>query len=918
MWDTMESASAGLVEIQSLLAPPRAAAQGEEEEEEEEDEEQQRQQQGARGSRRSDTRPRRSGRIAARESCASCGEGGDLLSCDRCPAAFHLRCCNPPLSEEMLPPGDWMCHRCVARRKKREQRKDQINGLLECRMVKQLSPPVAELGAVRLEGAGLQAVAQVRFLERPGTPASSTSTDTATPSEPNDADEEDLLDAEDEAPGSDPDADADGPGSHLRRPFELLIAAAMERNPTQFQLPGSFTCTTSLPGTTKRRRKEEATGRNVKRKKRELDPNGLDPLPVKVCFSCGRGCRLAPLIQCDLCPLLFHMDCVDPPMTAMPTSSWRCPNHKEHVSLSKADSTQSSRCQLFDHFQDMVSQNAIKLDFLQRAYQRRPSDLGRVQPHRTRVLKVPDAVKCQYKCPSALNAPMGVRSGELICNSVDETTQLSSPRCTSKAEQREWLQDIVALQCSIVQHLSAKQITPLVSDCHQVSRTNVKPCVDPQETGSLCPPEGAASAISYPKPCHTPASPQGASLLNSLSHSEEPERSCCSPVETSCLPSGSPNRPLGCSRDPDVRHPQELQQRLASPASSLVKMENEAAGTPCLARGQTCVLSSRSVSSPTVATCTLAPPRATQDSSTSAKPRSSTCAAGRIGSCVKAVVDGDGDVELSQLDERFVRLLAWQRIQQLFHNKGSPALDGCARVPSTPQAAVQRSQVRARAAFYPLTGKGGAVNMCYRTLYIGTGADMDVCLTNYGHCNYVSGKHACIFYDENTKHYELLNYSEHGTMVDNVLYSCDFSEKTSPGHSSSVVTKVQNIIRRCREQEVELEAGGAMSTGTEPAKPRGVTSGWPQSGLQGSPWTPCNCKASGSSRLFDGGAGWEGTALLHHGSCVKVGCLQFVFSVVEFAPKPPGKDGRNRETRDTAESLELHQPPALLSGNSFQ
>lgn len=28
------------------------------------------------------------------------------------------------------------------------------------------------------------------------------------------------------------------------------------------------------------------------------------------------------------------------------------------------------------------------------------------------------------------------------------------------------------------------------------------------------------------------------------------------------------------------------------------------------------------------------------------------------------------------------------------------------------------------------------------------GADMDVCLTKYGHCNYVSGKHACIFYDE--------------------------------------------------------------------------------------------------------------------------------------------------------------------------
>lgn len=28
------------------------------------------------------------------------------------------------------------------------------------------------------------------------------------------------------------------------------------------------------------------------------------------------------------------------------------------------------------------------------------------------------------------------------------------------------------------------------------------------------------------------------------------------------------------------------------------------------------------------------------------------------------------------------------------------------------------------------------------------GADMDVSLSNYGHCNFVSAKHACIFYDE--------------------------------------------------------------------------------------------------------------------------------------------------------------------------
>lgn len=35
--------------------------------------------------------------------------------------------------------------------------------------------------------------------------------------------------------------------------------------------------------------------------------------------------------------------------------------------------------------------------------------------------------------------------------------------------------------------------------------------------------------------------------------------------------------------------------------------------------------------------------------------------------------------------------------------------------------AAQRKEVQARAVFYPLMGLGSAVNMCYRTLYIGTG-----------------------------------------------------------------------------------------------------------------------------------------------------------------------------------------------------
>jgi hypothetical protein len=50
---------------------------------------------------------------------------------------------------------------------------------------------------------------------------------------------------------------------------------------------------------------------------------------------------------------------------------------------------------------------------------------------------------------------------------------------------------------------------------------------------------------------------------------------------------------------------------------------------------------------------------------------------------------------------------------------------------------------------------------------------------------------------QTTKHYELLNYSEHGTTVDNVLYSCDFSEKTvlSP-KPTGIVASVRKIINK--------------------------------------------------------------------------------------------------------------------------
>lgn len=65
------------------------------------------------------------------------------------------------------------------------------------------------------------------------------------------------------------------------------------------------------------------------RKPHELQPGGIVPLPARTCYECGRSCRVAPLLACDYCTLLFHQDCLDPPLTAPPTGRWMCPNHVE-------------------------------------------------------------------------------------------------------------------------------------------------------------------------------------------------------------------------------------------------------------------------------------------------------------------------------------------------------------------------------------------------------------------------------------------------------------------------------------------------------------------------------------------------------------------------------------------------------------
>lgn len=42
------------------------------------------------------------------------------------------------------------------------------------------------------------------------------------------------------------------------------------------------------------------------------------------------------IVSCDYCPLSWHLDCLSPPPTIMPSAGkkWMCPNHPDHVMVS--------------------------------------------------------------------------------------------------------------------------------------------------------------------------------------------------------------------------------------------------------------------------------------------------------------------------------------------------------------------------------------------------------------------------------------------------------------------------------------------------------------------------------------------------------------------------------------------------------
>lgn len=146
---------------------------------------------------------------------------------------------------------------------------------------------------------------------------------------------------------------------------------------------------------------KNGTRRFGRRKPYELDAQGLVPLPAKVCFTCRKSCKKAPLVACDYCSLLFHQDCLDPPLTAMPAGLWMCPNHPEQFIdwnlVNSASATQ--RLKLWNQYSGPVDQETVKTEFFRKIHTKNPPFRVKMKNIPKERVVVPAMVEYHYRHP---------------------------------------------------------------------------------------------------------------------------------------------------------------------------------------------------------------------------------------------------------------------------------------------------------------------------------------------------------------------------------------------------------------------------------------------------------------------------------------------------------------------------------------
>nr|CAH0105050.1 unnamed protein product [Daphnia galeata] len=717
---------------------------------------------------------RRPGRGHNRDSCDACKEGGELICCDSCPASFHLQCHDPPLEETDLPKGLWNCHSC---RVKKAQ--DDTSSLAHYVEVDDGADSDSSKNGKRPYTLTSQSVGS----------GQGTSERISGRRRTNNSDEVDV-----ETPGvssekSSDREDVDNTGKVSF--FGPLIRVAASMNPQQFELPPELVEPIPFPGTSKFCISKK-TGSGPKKKLHELD-NGLVPLPLRACFYCSKSCRKAPMVACDFCPLVFHLDCLDPPLVCMPVGKWMCPNHPQNIEYKLLpDSRLTERVKFWSFLQRPIDHETVKINFLRKVNRKNPPFRRKVAlPGRPR-MRVPQIIKDQYKHPPLLPARLNGAQPFYWSSVLPESRKNLKPFNKNELIDEEDKDKVHA---------------QLQNDAEQIAAD-----------------------------CREMLSNEAVGNFDSTTLPERRKKEC---TEGSNAPTWDGLFPEEFQEiEDDVKNYLATLRRSLKESHLKIFMEQ---------------------------------------------------------------LSGNFNYDLMRaMDHETMRTLAMQRVQQLILNPESRSLtvfplpgmlpSGCSTQSTViPQPWLQPSSAsdsdsgqaqtnvfprQPRAFLCPLSSAYPPAPIYYRRLTIGTGADMDLNLSSFGVCNYISGHHSTVFYDEMSRHFELLNYSEHGTVVDNVVYCCDLDMD-----AITVKSDAEDVKEKEKKPSFQGLDDLTKRNGDRMTNATSLT--------ESNESSRCGCRTDVSSLSSTGkSGGWEGTALLTHGSHIKFGCMQFILCISNTNEKP--------------------------------
>ncbi|GAB0100678.1 PHD finger protein 12 [Sergentomyia squamirostris] len=762
---------------------------------------------------------KRPGRGHNHDSCDACREGGNLICCDRCPSSFHLGCHDPPLMEDDIPTGQWLCHTCKTSQKPGSSKSESADPGSRDENAPEMTQPPSPEDSVEPKEAP-----QIKRITKRSISRASVSSDSS------------VTDRKSKVPEA---------LAKKMTPMDELIRAASILNPRQFELPRELEMHHQFPGDDKLEPPVPKNGvvkKIPKRKPHELDQNGMVPLPARTCFTCRKSCKRAPLVACDFCPLLFHMDCLDPPLAALPTNVWMCPNHPEHFfdyKLLEKDS-HSERIKLWNKFTGPVDQETVKAQFLRRAYSKNPPFRVKLKPKPRNIAEIPEMITYHYKNPPSL---------------LPSLRNVLRYECVKKRAREKESEEVQEVKKPLLVEQELDELSKAVQKVSEEEKQEENPTelhISTEEIKEESP-EDTKEGIIHPEiipvddvkeeKCESDEDSQ--MIARELSHLDQNLIKMLAYQRLQQI----------MSENPDLIG--RVHYRSMAKSIRELSRQNPLKGKP---------LPSELLSPSDIARIASLFESPLKDE----RHRVSEMIYGQEKPQMPLFLNTKQEDPLGQ--ERIRARAVLTPVGNIFYNQNWQSS-------------------------YPISG---GIYMRYRKLTIGSGAGCDLILDNFGHCRQTSKKHAVIFFDEVTQQFELLNYSEFGTEVNGQMYSLDFTEypqeKEDRGFNKQIALEApqeekpkKSKKRKKPKKEPEKAEAKEQQPPTDEDienlvrgvidKKRGikriqlkVDDSVEMSSIE---QYPCNCTSRSPMTC-----GWEGSALLRHGYLLRFGCIAFVFSVI--------------------------------------